>query len=97
MKIDIQKLLFAARRMRIITLPARLEIIKIISENEKINVTQIVSMVNMKQAETSAHLILLEQYGILNKTRIGRESFYSLNQEGMDEIIRISEELSKFN
>jgi DNA-binding transcriptional ArsR family regulator len=95
MKLDVQKLEFAAKKIRVITHPARVQIIELLEKNEKLNVTQIYEKLNILQAETSHHLALLREYGILKKIRQGKMSIYSLNKETVDSILTISEELSK--
>ena len=68
LKLDVQKVEFAAKKIRTITHPARVQIIKLLEENEKLNVTQIYEKLNILQAETSHHLALLRAYGILKKS-----------------------------
>lgn len=93
--LDLQKIEFAAKKMRVITHPARVQIIKLLEDNEKLNVTQIYQKLNIHQAETSHHLALLREYAILNKVRQGKMSIYSLNKETLEEIKKIAESLSK--
>jgi DNA-binding transcriptional ArsR family regulator len=95
LKLDVQKVEFAAKKIRTITHPARVQIIKLLEENEKLNVTQIYEKLNVLQAETSHHLALLREFGILKKVRQGKMSIYSLNKETLENIIKISEDLSK--
>jgi DNA-binding transcriptional ArsR family regulator len=95
MKLDVQKLEFAAKKIRTIKHPARVQIIELLEKNEKLNVTQIYEKLNILQAETSHHLALLREFGILKKVRQGKMSIYSLNKEVFDSIIKISEDLSK--
>jgi DNA-binding transcriptional ArsR family regulator len=95
LKLDVQKLLFAAKIIRIITHPDRVKIIEMLEENEKLNVTEIYYKLNLSQAETSGQLGLLKNYGILNRKRVGKMSIYSLNKDALDNIIKVSEELSK--
>jgi DNA-binding transcriptional ArsR family regulator len=95
LKFDVQKVEFAAKKIRTITHPTRAQIIKLLEENEKLNVTQIYEKLNILQAETSHHLALLREYGILKKVRAGKMSIYTLNKEVMENIIKISEDLSK--
>ncbi len=95
LKLDVQKVEFAAKKIRTITHPARVQIIKLLEENDKLNVTQIYEKLNILQAETSHHLALLREYGILKKIRQGKMSIYSLNKEVLENIIQISEDLSK--
>ncbi|MEI6851397.1 MAG: metalloregulator ArsR/SmtB family transcription factor [Bacteroidota bacterium] len=95
MKLDVQKVEFAAKKIRTITHPSRVQIIKLLEEHDKLNVTQIYEKLNILQAETSHHLALLREFGILKKVRQGKMSIYSLNKETLDNIVRIAEELSK--
>jgi DNA-binding transcriptional ArsR family regulator len=95
MKLDVQKVEFAAKKIRVITHPSRLQIVHLLEENDKLNVTQIYEKLNILQAETSHHLALLREYGILKKVRQGKMSIYSLNKETLANIIKISEDLSK--
>lgn len=95
LKLDIQKIEFTAKKIRTITHPARVQIIKLLEENEKMNVTQIYEKLNILQAETSHHLALLREYGILKKVRAGKMSIYSLNRDTLENIIKIAEDLSK--
>jgi DNA-binding transcriptional ArsR family regulator len=95
LKLNVENLVFVARKFSIVTHPARLQIIKLIEENGKLNVTQIYERLNFIQPETSLHLGLLKKYGILNKVRQGKMSIYSVNTETLESIIRISEELAR--
>jgi len=94
-KKDVPKIKFAAKKLSVITHPARVQIIELLLENEKLNVTQIYQKLNFIQAETSLHLGLLKDYGILNKVREGKMSFYSVNTETLKNILKISEDLNK--
>ena len=94
MKLDVQKIEFAAKKIRIITHPSRVEIIKLLGEHEKLNVTQIYEKLNILQAETSHHLALLREYGILKKVRVGKMSIYSLNKDVLARITTVADELA---
>lgn len=94
-KLNVEKSTFASKRMRVVTLPVRTEIIRLLDENNSLNVTQIYKHINLPQAEASNHLILMRNYGILNKVRKGKENHYSLNRKGIEDIIKYSEELTK--
>lgn len=95
LKFDVSKIEYTSKKIRTITHPSRVQIIKLLAENEKLNVTQIYEKLNILQAETSHHLALLREYGILKKVRQGKMSIYSLNRETLDEIIRIADDLGK--
>ena len=93
--IEIERLEFAAKKIRAITHPVRIQIIKLLEENEGMNVTQIFEKLNILQAETSHHLALLREYGILKKRRAGKMSVYSLNRDVLDVILKVANELVK--
>jgi DNA-binding transcriptional ArsR family regulator len=95
LNMDVQKMEFASKKIRSITHPLRTQIIKLLEEHERLNVTQLVNYLHAKQAEMSIHLGILKDYGILKKVRSGKMSIYSLNKETIDSIIGISEELGK--
>jgi DNA-binding transcriptional ArsR family regulator len=94
-KLDPVKIQFAASKIRIITHPVRIEIIKMLEEHEKLNVTQIYEKLNMKQAETSDHLGRLRKFGILKKVRVGKMSIYSLNTDVLEKIVEASSEFAE--
>lgn len=95
LNIDIQKLEFAAKKVRSVTHPARIQIIKLLEENDSMSVTQIYEKLNILQAETSHHLALLREYGVLKKVRTGKMSIYSLNKEVLEVIIKVADDLDK--
>jgi DNA-binding transcriptional ArsR family regulator len=93
-KFDVATIEFAAKKIRCITHPARVQIIKLLEDNEKLNVTQIYEKLNVNQADTSSHLAVLRGFGILKKVRQGKMSIYSLNKDVINDIIQISEDLT---
>lgn len=92
-KLNVKNSTFASRRMRVVTLPVRTEIIKLLEQHNYLNVTQIYTHINLPQAEASNHLILMHNFGILNKVRKGKENHYSINRKGIEDIIKYAEEL----
>jgi DNA-binding transcriptional ArsR family regulator len=95
LNIDIQTLEFAAKKVRSVTHPARIQIIKLLEENDSMSVTQIYEKLNILQAETSHHLALLREYGVLKKVRTGKMSIYSLNKDVLEVILKAADELVK--
>ncbi len=94
-EMDIQKIKYTAKKLKIATHPIRVEIIESILENKEMNVTQIYQKLNLNQPETSLHLGLMRQFGILNKVRRGKMSIYTVNEDDLNYILKISNELSK--
>jgi len=93
--LNIQKVEYAARKIRSIAHPLRTAIIQLLNEHEQLNITQIINLIEVRQEEISHHLVLLRAYGILQKKRSGKMSIYSLDKKAFDLIISVSEELSK--
>ena len=92
-KLDIPKMVFAARKIRILNHPVRVRIIELLSEHEKLNVTQIIEMLNLTQADTSQQLLRLLESGYLKRLKQGRMKIYSLNQDVLEKVINITEEI----
>lgn len=57
--------------------PTRLEIIQLV-RHQALNVTQISTMLGVRQANTSQHLALLREVGVLTSQKDGKEVYYSL-------------------
>jgi DNA-binding transcriptional ArsR family regulator len=93
LKNDVQKIKFAAKKLSVITHPTRVQIIELILENGELNVTQIYQQLKLIQAETSLHLGLLKEFGILKKVRRGKMSIYSVDEDVLKYILKISNEL----
>jgi len=88
-KMDIAKLKFAAKKVRILSTLARIEIIQLITEHPGLSVTQIQKQIGLQQADTSGHLLLMKKYDILNVKRQGKSKIYSANTKVLDEIERV--------
>lgn len=73
---------------RAINHPLRLNIIKLIEENEKMNVTQIYFKLRIEQSVASQHLAILRNAGILTAHRTGKNIHYTVNHK---KIIAIQE------
>ncbi len=86
-KLDVEKLERAASRLRSIAHPMRIAIIDLLTEKEKMNVTQLYTSLGLEQAATSHHLNILRTKGILASKRDGKMIFYSLKTEVLVDII----------
>lgn len=60
---------------------ARQDIILLLAENERMNVTQITESMHLSRPAISHHLKVLLQAGLLKVERESRENFYSLELE----------------
>jgi len=93
-KIDLDHIEYVARKIRSITHPVRISIIKLLYENEKLDTIQLLKELDLGSTEISFHLQLLRDNGILIRTKFVIATVYSLNREVLDNIIKVSEELS---
>lgn len=66
-----------AKVLKILAQPKRLEIIHLL-RNQRLNVTEIYTMLGMSQVNASQHLMVLRAGGIVIAERDGKEMFYSL-------------------
>ncbi|MBP8041866.1 MAG: helix-turn-helix transcriptional regulator, partial [Bacteroidales bacterium] len=85
----------AARKMRSIAHPMRINIIELLEANKEMNVTQIYEKLNIEQAAASLHLNLLRTHGILNRRRSGKMTFYSLKNDSLNKLIDFVENCNK--
>jgi len=85
--LDIQKLKKTAHKLRTITHPQRIEIIKMLDKNTEMNVSDIYNKLQITQPVASHHLIVLKLCGILLSKRVGKNTFYSVNKQFLDELI----------
>lgn len=85
--LDSDKLETAASRLRSIAHPMRLSIIALLQKKKTLNVTDIYTTVNIEQAAASHHLAILRSKGVLVATRVGKMTFYSVNDENLFKII----------
>ena len=75
--LDIQKLELAASKLRAMAHPMRIAIIDLLTDNEKLSVTEIYERLNIEQASASHHLNILKNKGLLESKRDGKMIYYS--------------------
>jgi len=85
-EIDLKKLGAVATRLRAIAHPMRISIIRLLEENEELNVTQIHTRLKIEQAVASLHLIILKRYGVLQSKRNGKQILYSVKDGALDKL-----------
>jgi len=85
--LDIKKLEEAASKLRVIAHPMRIAIIELLLDNKKLNVTEIYGSLGIEQASASHHLNLLKNKGILSSKRDGKNTFYFLKHNAINQII----------
>ncbi len=77
----------AAYTLRAVSNGTRLCVISLLSEHEELNVTQLVEKLRCEQSLLSHHLTDMRAKGILNYRRDGKNSYYSLKNKQIVQII----------
>lgn len=77
----------AAYTLRAISNGTRLRVISILSEKEELSVSQLVEMLCCEQSLLSHHLTDMRAKGVLNFRRDGKNSFYSLKNKQIVQIL----------
>lgn len=77
----------ASTMLKVICHPVRMQIVKILSTNNKLNVTQIQEHLELDQASTSRHLTLMKNKKVLSSFREGKNIFYTLKSEKINQIV----------
>lgn len=86
-ELNIKKLEEVASKLRAIAHPMRIAIIELLQDNKKMNVTQIYQNLNIEQASASHHLNLLKNKGVLNSKREGKNTYYFVKHNAINQIL----------
>lgn len=71
----------------------RIKMLDLIELNGSINVTDIYTTLKLRQTICSSHLRILSDVNLINKKRIGRFKYYSLNKELINQIYSFTKAL----
>lgn len=85
--IDIRKIEDIAQRLRAIAHPVRIQIISMLDQKAEMNVTTIYQKLGIEQATASHHLNILKSKGVLISRRNGKNTFYSLKQNAVTNLL----------
>jgi DNA-binding transcriptional ArsR family regulator len=80
--------------LRAINHDLRKTIVKLLSENDKMSVTQVYVALRLEQSVVSQHLAILRRAGIVNTDRQGKYIHYSLNERKLEDIAILTDALS---
>ena len=92
-KIDYVAVKNAAAILRSINHKLRQQIIKLIDENKRMNVTDIYVKLRLEQSVASQHLAILRRANIVITERDGKQIFYSLNHARIAEVAKFVSDL----
>lgn len=73
--------------------PKRLEILDILRENQEISVNHLAEMLEIPKANTSQHLAVLRQAGVVNTRKDGINVYYSLRSHKITEACHLTREI----
>ncbi len=88
LSLSIEKLEFAAGKLRAIAHPMRIAIIEMLDYKQRMSVTEIYQGLKIEQAAASHHLNILKNNKVLVSKREGKKIFYSLRNHTLTEIIQ---------
>ena len=80
--------------LRAINHDLRKEIVRLLSIQDKMTVTQLYVKLRLEQSVASQHLAILRKAGIVTTIRDGKFIYYSLNQDRLEEINELAKELA---
>ncbi|MER3470948.1 MAG: transcriptional regulator [Chitinophagaceae bacterium] len=95
LKIDVVQLKKVALIFRAINHKLRQQMMRLIHQHAKITVTEIYVKLRLEQSVASQHLAILRKAGLVNTTRDGKFIYYSVNQDRLDQLHKVTNELNK--
>lgn len=90
-RISPDKLNIAVNMLKVIAHPIRLAIVDLLTQEERLTVMDIQERLGIEQAIASQHLTLLQDKGVLNAEKVGRNKFVSLRYPKMMHIVQCIE------
>ncbi len=84
----------AALTVRSINHVMRRQILKLLEERRRMNVTEIYVKLRLQQADASQQLGILRSAGMVSTERVGKQIYYSLNYQRIEEVILFAERLN---
>ncbi len=86
-ELSVEQLEKAANMLKAIAHPMRIAILNFLEDGEKRNVTEIYEKIVIEQSTTSHHLGILKDKGVLNSTREGKNTYYSIRNNKLSTLI----------
>lgn len=86
-RIEAEKLNSAIKMLRVISHPVRLAIVDLLTTNKRMTILEIQEKLNLGQAIASQQITLMEDKGVLNSKKVGRNKYVSLRFPKMKNIV----------
>lgn len=77
----------AANMLKAIAHPMRIAIMNHLEDGKKLTVTEIHRLLNIEQSTTSHHLGILKDKGVLGSERNGKNTYYFLKHDSLNQIV----------
>ena len=94
LRIDYANLRGAVLVLRSVNHPLRQRIIEVLKTEDKMTVTEIYIKLRIEQSVASQHLAILRKSGIVIPERAGKYIHYSLDQERLNNIVKLVSDLA---
>ena len=94
-KLDFVAIKIAAMTLRAINHKLRQQIVKLLDENKRMNVTDIYVKLRLEQSVASQHLAILRRANIVITDRDGKFIHYKLNYEKLTDVSKFVADLVK--
>jgi DNA-binding transcriptional ArsR family regulator len=91
-RIETNKLLSSINMLKVIAHPVRLAIVDLLSDRTKMTVMEIQEALGLEQAITSQHLTLMEDKGVIQSEKAGRNKYVFLRYPKMQQIVACLED-----
>jgi len=85
-KMDYAAIKNAAMTLRSINHKLRQQILKLLEEQKRMKVTDIYVKLRLEQSVASQHLAILRRANIVRTERMGKEIYYSLNNNRIEQV-----------
>ena len=85
-KMDYVAIKNAAMTLRSINHKLRQQILKLLEEQKRMKVTDIYVKLRLEQSVASQHLAILRRANIVSTERMGKEIYYSLNNNRIEQV-----------
>ena len=79
--------------LRAINHPLRQKMLRYIHQCKKANVTEIYIKLRLEQSVTSQHLAILRKAGFVSTTRDGKQVYYAINYDKLDQVQDLSRQI----
>jgi predicted transcriptional regulator len=90
-RIQTDKLQSAITMLKVIAHPVRLAIVDLLTENKRMTILDIQQALNLEQPIASQQITLMEDKGVLNSEKIGRNKYVFLRFPKMKNIVNCLE------